>query len=111
LGELDQPVTFNFAEGDPINTSWKYVDSYSFNLNESRLAVIEVNSQDFDTYLYLFDDLGNILGIHDDSSPVFTTDSQITSFLGPGIYEVLITSFDEAETGEYKLSIDLFRPE
>jgi hypothetical protein len=89
-----------------------YVETFTFELTAPRLASISMRSNAFDTYLYLFNDFGDMIASNDDDpeDPNFSTNSNITISLEPGVYTIAATSFFELETGNYDLEVQLFQP-
>ena len=87
-----------------------YLEHFSFTLAEPRLVSIGMGSNQFDTYLVLFDQSGRQLASNDDDPAGFGTDSKITTSLQPGTYSVVATSLFGLETGSYLLEVELFAP-
>ncbi len=92
--------------GDLSSVSGKYLDAYTFQGNAGNEVVVELISQDFDTYLMLIGPSGEQLANDDHNG------SQDHSLINlelneSGIFEVVVTSFLEGETGDYTLHIDI----
>lgn len=100
------------ADTAPIDIDgWShYVQTFDFALGETRLVEIAMRSDEFDAYLYLFDESGELIASNDDDPGGFDTDSRIAQTLEPGSYTVVATSFFELESGGYELEIQLFQP-
>lgn len=72
---------------------------YTLRIDEPRMVVIDLESADFDAFLYLLQ--GDMeLDRNDDSNGL---NSQITRFLEPGTYTVRVSSFMEQGTGRFIL--------
>ena len=86
-----------------------YVVTYSFAVGQAGSVSVSMRSNAFDTYLYLFNEFGELIGSNDDDpdDTSFGTDSRITEFLDPGTYTVVATSFFELETGTFDFEVEL----
>jgi hypothetical protein len=73
-------------------------------LEAGRAYVIDLHSQDFDSYLRIEDAAGHGLAEDDDSGPLL--DAHLV-FTPPrtGIYALVVTTFEADETGRYLLSV------
>lgn len=89
---LGRAVSGTLPPGQP------YVD-YTLTIAEHRMVVIDLESSDFDAYLYLLRG-GMVLDRNDDSDGL---NSQITRFLEPGTYTVRVSSFMEQGSGQFWL--------
>jgi hypothetical protein len=89
---LGRPVQGTLAPGQP------YLD-YALTIDEPRMVVIDLQSSDFDAFLYLLQG-GSELDRNDDSNGL---NSQITRFLEPGTYTVRVSSFMEQGSGRFTL--------
>jgi hypothetical protein len=58
-----------------------------------------------DTYLHVYDADGNLIGENDDSGG--TLNSRIELAVEPGVYFVSAGSYDDSETGDYRLDVTL----
>jgi len=96
-------------EGELTFTAPEFVTSFAG--NEGELVFITLASPDFDAYLLLEDDLGNVLTTNDDDGT--TLNSAIGPYILPytGTYTVVATSYDyenfvEPSAGSYTLTIE-----
>ncbi|MEL6309069.1 MAG: PPC domain-containing protein, partial [Chloroflexota bacterium] len=102
--ELEYELTGELTDDEP------FVE-YLFVGTEGQEVTITLDSEDFDTYLFLVDEDGNELISNDDSRG--TLNSQIVDFELPytGEYSILVSSFsfvvaEQAETGDFDLIIE-----
>jgi hypothetical protein len=90
---------------DTLEDNGSYSDSYSFDGTSGNVAIIDLRSADFDSYLRLLTPGGKVF-INDDYSGD-TSRSLISHTLEEdGTYTVVVTSFFAKETGDYALGID-----
>lgn len=82
-----------------------FVDQYRVSLPVGGPLTVQLDSVDFDAYLFVTDDtLGQIVAQDDDSGA--GTNSLLADLpLGPGAYRILATSFSEGEIGAYTLTL------
>ncbi len=85
----------------------RFIDSYKLSVSELTEVIIDLRSQAFDAYLYLYDASGFLVAENDDASSETGTDSQLVLELPAGVYNLVVTSYEDAEkkTGLYNLSI------
>lgn len=80
-------------------------DRYTFTTSTQQAVRFSQGSQLFDTYLEIYDAVGNILAFNDDSTDVpGAPASMLKILLAPGTYELSPSSFEADETGAYSLS-------
>jgi len=97
------------ATDGPRGTDY-YYDDVEFDGTSGDLVEILVESQDFDTYIYLLDESCNVLDEDDDSGG--GTDSLISVTLpADGVYTMVFTSYYDLNsgqdaTGDYDWSLD-----
>ena len=85
--------------------SGEYMDVYQFDGRPGVQVKLDLTSTEFDTYLILQDPTGEQTENDDTDRPGH---SQIEHDLTElGTYHVLVTSYEEGESGAYELSIDL----
>lgn len=96
--------TGTLSATDPTRpTSGGYVDTYEFEGAPGRRAIIDLTSDDFDTYLVLTSPSGTVRE-NDDLDSLYH--SQIIADLqDTGTYRVQVTSYEQGETGDYRLTI------
>ncbi|XAL98591.1 PPC domain-containing protein [Phycisphaeraceae bacterium D3-23] len=82
-----------------------YADTYEIDVEEGQLLVIELGSDDFDTYLILTAPDGTTYRNDDDNStPGFNTDSRLVAYAHEGgAWTITATSFGEEGVGDYTL--------
>ncbi len=84
-----------------------FVDVYRVTLVADSFLTVDLQSLDFDTFLFVFD-AGLTTPIYSDDDAGAGTDSLITRVpLPAGTYIILTNSFDVEETGDYQLSTAL----
>lgn len=79
----------------------RYVD-YTLNLRERRTVVIELQSSDFDTYLYL---LRGGVELDRDDDGGSGLNSRISTALEPGTYTVRVGSFADRGAGQFTIVV------
>jgi FG-GAP-like repeat/Bacterial pre-peptidase C-terminal domain/FG-GAP repeat len=107
---LGQPINATLDSGtDCLLDDGTLIDFYSFSGTAGQPIAISQISNDFDTYLYLFDDTGAVVDANDDSGT--TTDSRIPVDGGvitlpyTGDYFIGANSYDPS-TGAYTISLN-----
>jgi len=107
--QIGATVGGELVEGDGKNADGALADVYRFSGREGQRVRIEMSSDDFDTYVELFDEAGVSLAEDDDGAD--GTNSRL-SFTLPrtGAYLVEARAFSQA-TGAYSLSIAEIEPE
>ncbi len=89
---------------DPTRpSSGGYVDTYEFDGAPGRQVIIDLTSDDFDTYLVLTSPSGEVQE-NDDTDSLYHSQI-ITDLSETGTYRAQVTSFETGETGAYRLSI------
>jgi len=95
----------SLSPGDETLRTGEYVDYFDFTGRPGQRAHIDLQSNDFDTYLILKDPNGEQQENDDyESTSRSVIDADIVE---SGTYRVLVTSYSEGETGSYTLAIDL----
>ena len=108
--EIGGSVEGDLVEGDGKNADGALADVYRFAGREGQRIRIEMNSDEFDTYLELFNEGGASLA-EDDDGGAEGTNSRLTFTLpATGSYLVEARAFSDA-TGAYSLSIAEIEPE
>lgn len=91
-------------EGDLQDNNDSLYDVYLFEGQPGQSITIRLESQDFDTYLFLFDIDGERLASNDDRGE--STNSQLSVTLtNEGTYQIFANAFDETGRGQYRLII------
>ncbi len=94
------------ASGDQSLRSGEYVDVYEFEGVPGQHARIDVSSSEFDTYLMLRGP-GEISAENDDVAEAPGHSIIELDLTEMGTYRVIVTSYEQSETGDYELSIDI----
>ncbi|MGH9943651.1 MAG: Calx-beta domain-containing protein, partial [Pyrinomonadaceae bacterium] len=114
-GAPPDPITVGQTINGTLTTSdcalqdGSYFDEYRFNGTAGQQIAVELNSADFDSFLYLLAPDGSLLEVDDDSGG--GTDSRIPSEGGffslpsTGAYTIYATSFHAEDTGAYTLTL------
>lgn len=92
------------AAGDSTLESGEYVDSYEFIGRPGHRVTIDLRSDDFDTYVILIEPSGEQQE-NDDADDVGHSRIE-TALAETGVYEVIVTSYEPGEIGNYALVID-----
>lgn len=100
---IGQTVSGSLSSSDCILQDNSYIDFYRFTLSTTREVVITQRSDDFDSYLFLFEADGDPIDSDDDGDPLTDLGSQIVVTLSPGTYIIGANSLDANETGTYQL--------
>ena len=88
-------------KGDERLSSGEFYDSYMFAGSTGQLVSLELESDEFDTYLILIEPDGEQIEIDDARG---STNSYLERVLEQeGTYEILVTSYEANETGRYTL--------
>jgi hypothetical protein len=108
--EIGGSVEGALSEDDSKGESGTAADAYRFSGREGQRIRIDMSSDDFDTYLELFD-AGHVSLAEDDDGGPEGTNSRLTFTLpSTGDYFIEARAFTEA-TGGYSLSISEVEPE
>jgi len=106
---LGQTIDGSLATGDCTLGDGTFIDFYSFSGTAGQPVYVSMTSGAIDTYLFLIDDLGNVIDENDDSGD--GTDSRIPADGGiitlpyTGEYIIGANSFSP-ESGSYSLSLN-----
>ena len=93
------------TRGDEQLDTGEFVDTYTYRWQAGQRVRIELSSTAFDGYLVLVPPKGDQIE-NDDAEDDDSTRSVIeTDLTESGTYEVLVTSFEEGETGDYTLRV------
>jgi hypothetical protein len=96
------------ARGDDTLETGEFVDSYTFQGAPNQRVTIDLESSDFDGYLVLIPPKGEQL--ENDDAEDDADHSVIEADLDQsGTYRILVTSFEEGETGSYELRLNIDR--
>lgn len=90
-------------EQDSVNDNGARADAYSFTASEGQRIEAKVSSDDFDTYLELFDADGQSIAQDDDGAGE-GTNSRLAKTLSAGRYTLQVRALGDG-TGDYSLSL------
>ncbi|MFC1614930.1 PPC domain-containing protein, partial [Gemmatimonadota bacterium] len=96
--------SFNVTDGTSRFIRGSYADNYTFTGSSGDTVGIGLTSREFDTFLFLFDQEGEVAAYNDDWGG--TSRSYIWYILGKdGTYTVEVASYNENTTGEYTITL------
>jgi serine protease Do len=91
--------------GDAIAPDGTLYDQYSFSGQAGQRVTITLESREFDTYLAVIDEAGNLVADNDDSD-INTTNSEVTFNLPmTGRYLIIVNGYSTADQGSYILLV------
>ncbi|MCI5106038.1 MAG: caspase family protein, partial [Pseudomonadales bacterium] len=93
------------TSGDAQGINGGYADNYSFEATAGESAIIDLRSDDFDTYLRVTSPSGQILSNDDFQASTSRSVVNIPS-TEAGQYQVEVTSFGSSESGAYSLQMN-----
>jgi len=107
---VGQTINGSLASGDCALEDGTFIDFYSFSGTAGQPISVSMNSGAFDTYLYLFDDAGDVIDANDDTGTVGTNsripiDGGVITLPYTGEYFIGANSF-EPDTGSYSVSLN-----
>lgn len=108
--EIGGSVQGELTEDDGKSEAGALADAYRFSGREGQRIRIDMSSDDFDTYLQLFDEDRTSLAEDDDGAAEGTDSRLIFTLPRTGSYLIEARAFTEA-TGAYSLSISEVEPE
>ncbi len=80
-------------------------DSYPLEVKAGDSLIISVESRDFDTFLAVMDQEGNIIEQNDDISDRNSNSRLRVTFTNNGTYNVIVNAYDEGGRGKYVLTV------
>ena len=92
------------SEQDETLENGEYIDWYEIEGRPGEMIVLDLTSDDFDTYLILDDPHGSRLENDDWQSETMHSHVENNMF-DEGVHRVGVTSYEAEETGQYKLTI------
>jgi hypothetical protein len=108
--EIGASVEGSLAEDDGKGAGGATADTYRFSGREGQRIRIDMSSEEFDTYVELFD-AGRVSLAEDDDGAAEGTDSRLTITLpSTGVYFIEARAFSEA-TGAYTLALTEVEPD
>jgi len=83
-----------------------YAVYYTFTLKEATSLIIDLQSEQFDTYLYVMDGKGESNPVlYEDDDGGTERNSSLSLTLEAGTYTIEVTSYDQEVTGKFVLSV------
>ena len=93
-------------EGDKvIPNDGSFYDSYPLSGKEGESWIISLESSDFDTFLAIMDEEGNILEQNDDITEDNSNSQLRVTIPRDGTYSLIVNAYDKEGKGEYTLTI------
>ena len=86
--------------------SGSYARFYTFTLVDPSVVIIDLESDDTDTYLYLLQGAGRTGQVLEDQGSSRRRNSRIAHTLGAGTYTVEVTTYGSGQTGSYTLTVN-----
>ena len=80
-------------------------DSYPLEVKAGDSLIISVESRDFDTFLAVMDQDGNIIEQNDDISDRNSNSRLRVTFTDDGTYNVIVNAYDQGGRGKYVLTV------
>ncbi|MDC0598381.1 hypothetical protein OAP18_00860 [Gammaproteobacteria bacterium] len=102
---MDIVETGELNSNDTIRENGAWQDSYSYSWNEGQSLVIDLRSDDFDTYLTVMSPSGESF-VNDDFQDDTARSLLALSLSESGEYQVLVSSYESEEGGAYTFGID-----
>ncbi len=96
-------ITARIGENDQSNLG-KLAKRYSVALKGGQTYTIDLESQDIDCYLYLFDNNSKLVAQDDDSAGDLNSRIRFRP-TQDGVYHIIATSLDGLDTGEFTLKV------
>lgn len=100
---LGSEINGTLEDGDCLSWDGVYADHFAFAVTSPRSIQIDLESSDFDAFLWLFRNQGGIVATDDDSGE--GSNARISRVVDAGIYVILASSSAEEETGAYTLRL------
>ena len=92
-------------EGDAtFDSDGSFYDTYTFVGRAGQLVTIDLESQEFDTYLLLVDGEGNTIGENDDLAEGNTNSKLEIELENNSVYTIVVNGFDSEHKGVYNLT-------
>jgi len=97
--------TGQLTPGDEIAPDGTLFDTFSFQGNAGQSITVTLESREFDTYLALVDDAGQVVAQNDDISRENTNSEIVVSLPLTGTYYVIVNGYSTRDQGSYTLTI------
>ena len=107
IAELDcagELVEDGLFEDDCVLQDGSFIDVFSLNLAEGGRLALSLNSIEFDSFLWLYNESCEVVDTNDDCQPGNFDRSCLTADVEAGLYFVAVNSYAAAETGLYQLT-------
>ena len=91
--------------GDALAPDNTYYDEYSFQGRAGQRVTITLESNEFDTYLALGDENGNLIDSNDDYQSGSTNSQIVVTLPQNGTYIVIVNGYSPADQGRYSLTV------
>ena len=107
IGELDcggEGVEDGLFEGDCTLADGTFLDVFAFDMARAGRVSLSLNSLEFDTYLWVYDESCEVIEANDDCRAGDLNHSCLTVDLQPGTYFIAVNSYSPGQTGLYQLS-------
>ena len=101
--DFGQTVNGTLDASDCLRVGGAFQESWRLVLANDLTARIDLESNAFDPFLELRDDVGNVIATNDDGGAGLN--SRIELALAAGTYEIVATSFASGQTGAYQLTV------
>ncbi len=95
----------SLGSGDSLAPDNTYYDEYSFQGRAGQRVTITLESNEFDTYLALGDDNGNLIDSNDDYQSGGTNSQIVTTLPQDGNYTIIVNGYSPADQGRYALTV------
>lgn len=96
--------TGTLGDDDCLRANGAWQEPWSLELGAQTVVRISMMSEDVDAYLILKDDAGTVITVDDDGGDGF--DARIDATLAAGSYEIVASTFADAQEGSYTLTVD-----
>jgi S1-C subfamily serine protease len=91
--------------GDAIAPDNTLYDEYTFQGRAGQRVTINLESQEFDTYLALLDDQGNLIDRNDDISQTNTNSQIVVVLPRTATYRIIVNGYSPQDRGRYTLTV------
>jgi S1-C subfamily serine protease len=98
--------TGRLDSNDPRLDDNSLYEAYEFSGRANQTVTIRLNSNEFDTYLAVFDADGNLLGENDDVAQNNTNSAIQVTLPANGTYLILVNGYDANSAGAYSITVE-----
>ncbi|HYE97180.1 MAG TPA: hypothetical protein VD962_13340 [Rubricoccaceae bacterium] len=103
---LDDAESAALSTTDCAGFNGSYIDYYGFRLTSATGVVIEMESDEMNPYLWLYNAEGDVIAQNDDIEPVTNLNSRIQISLEAGLYAIGANNLSTGVTGAYTVRLD-----